>query len=112
VAICLAGCSPAAPVDTADSSALEAEIRRNLAENFGSPGDASWYESIQTVIVQGSTLVIVTDLTTRSTDASGVCAGASNYVFANSADPRLRALEVRGPGGQVLIRRESVSDPC
>jgi hypothetical protein len=111
IALVLSGCSPA-PSSTAAASALASDIQRKLAENFGGPGDASWYADIKGVSVEGSTLVVLTDLTSRSDAAAGVCRGASNYVFANDADPSLKALEVRGPEGLVLIRRAAVGDHC
>jgi hypothetical protein len=111
VALTLAACSPS-PAPTANQ-ALADEIQRNLAENFGAPGYAtSWYPHIRSVTVQGDTLVVDTDLAARGSDASGVCSGASNYVFSNVADPSLKALEVRGSDGAVLIRRQQVSDSC
>ena len=77
------------------------------------PGyETSWYPRIRSVTVEDSTLVIGTDLTSRNDAASEVCGGGSNYVFANDADPSLTSLEVRGPGGQVLIHRRAVSDSC
>ena len=112
IAFLLSACSPSPTRDPAQASALAAEIQRQLVEDFGVPGDASWYPHITSVAVEGSTLVIGTDLTSRSEAASGVCSGGSNYVFANDADASLALLEVRGPSGQVLIRRGAVSDPC
>lgn len=113
LAVSLVACAPATPVDTTlASSALEAAIRGDLLENFGTPGDASWYPSIKTVTIEGPTLVMGTDLAPGSSMASDICSAVSNYVFANTADPSLTAVEVRGAGGQILVRRTSVGDAC
>lgn len=47
IAFGLAACSPTPARDPAEASALAAEIQRSLAENFGRPGDASWYPTSQ-----------------------------------------------------------------
>ena len=75
IAFILSACSPSPSRDPAEASALAAEIQRNLVENFGAPGDASWYPHITSVTVEDSTLVVGTDLTSRSEAASGVCSG-------------------------------------
>lgn len=111
LAIVVSACSSSQ--GPAEASALATAIQQHLAENFGMPGyQTSWYPHIRSVTVEGSTLVIGTDLASRNDVASGICSGGSNYVFANDADPSLTSLEVRGPGGQVLIHRRAVSDSC
>ena len=113
IAIILSACSPSPSRDPAEAASLAAAIQQQLAENFGMPGyETSWYSHIKTVTVEDSTLVIGTDLTSRTDAASSVCGGGSNWVFTTYADPRLTSLEVRGPSGQVLIHRGAVSDSC
>jgi len=80
IAIILLACSPSPSRDPAEATALAAEIQRHLAENFGMPSyETSWYSDIKSVTVEDSTLVIGTDLTSRTDAASNVCGGGSNY---------------------------------
>jgi hypothetical protein len=106
----VAGCSSAPPTARPD---LAAKIAQQLKDDFGQPGDTTWYSHIRNVGVVGDMLVIDTDVPAAlHSIATEICSGASNYVFSNVADPSLGAVEVRSTAGEILVLRDSVEAQC
>ncbi|MEA2675105.1 MAG: hypothetical protein QOI92_2297, partial [Chloroflexota bacterium] len=102
----VAGCLSAPPTARPD---VAATIAQHLQDDFGQPGDTTWYSHIRNVGVVGDMLVMDTDVqAAMHSIATEICSGASTYVFSNVADPSLRAVEVRSATGEILVLRDSV----
>lgn len=107
--------APATPAPTADVSAATEAVRQYLEENFGAPGfETPWWQHITGVSIESGVVVMATDLTEVGEDATGICAAASGFIFLGQGDPQygLTGVEVRGEGGQSLVLRTDVAQPC
>lgn len=89
-------------------------LRTYMKENFGLPGfETSWYGSITSASVRGTTAVLSTNLTAGDTRAQGVCSGASGYIFSNqNRGLGIASVRVVGANGADLIHRRGINGRC
>lgn len=105
------------PVPTAksqDVAKLET-LKKDLTENFGTPGyKTSWYDNIIDVLIQGDTVIAKTNLTSGSKQgASNICSAISGFVYAKpNSNLGLDKVQVHGLNGELLVNRQSVSASC
>lgn len=99
--------SPSPTVDTR-AQVLDEYLRTNFSST-------TWYKHITKVRISSNVAWIETDLfpdPDARKPASAICSGVSSYVFSTSNTIGLTGVTVRAVGGQRLVLRQSISDPC
>ena len=84
-------------------------LKKEIVENFQT---TSWYPNIRNVLVKRSTIEIYTNLPARSINAERICGGVSGLFYTTTGTDQNTRILVLGDRGQIIVRREGISDEC
>jgi hypothetical protein len=97
------------PPPVSENGSMTSKLKKDVQEGFNM---TSWYRHIKNISVKGSTIEVVTNLTTADKSAQTICGAISGNYYMYDNSTQNETLKLYGQNNKLLLERNGISNQC